>query len=59
MKQIKFKDFEGEVFGGILLDNRDIICGCCGGVFPADEDEVEIVEEFEYWVNISEEIIGE
>lgn len=37
-KQIMFKDLDGEdKHGGILLDNEDVICGCCGGIFEADE----------------------
>ena len=56
-KQIRFyvsdSDFE---HGGILLDNGDVICGCCGGLIE-DGDYV-ILEEYENWINLDEEIIG-
>ena len=58
-RQVIFKDEKGTIFGGIYVefdDERYIICGCCGGVF--DADEVEIVKTFEDWVNIEEEIRG-
>ena len=57
-KQVKFKDEEGNILGGILVDNKYIICGCCGGVLEVEE--VEILERYNYWVNISYEImVGE
>lgn len=38
MKQVKFLDTDNNVIhGGLLTDNGDIICGCCGGLIPADE----------------------
>lgn len=35
MKQVKFIELEEpkNFVGGILLDNGDVICGCCGGLF--------------------------
>jgi len=61
IKQCKFIDDDGEVCGGILcdFDNGDkyIICGCCGGIF--DPNEVEVLEIYDYWVSLSDEIIGE
>lgn len=62
MKQCKIFDMDnGEYQGGILLDDGSVICGCCGGILPADEqDETWRLEEiYKDWVNISEEIIGE
>ncbi len=62
MKQIKWFDKENElVHGGILLDNGDIICACCGGLIPVDEQlgEVEILDIYDFWVDFSDEIIGE
>lgn len=39
MKLIKFKDLDNfETHGGILLDNGDVVCGCCGGLLTADEE---------------------
>lgn len=59
--QVKFRVNEEEdedvVLGGIYVENGDeqyIICGCCGSVF--DADEVCIVEKYEDWFDLSEEI---
>ena len=64
MKQVKFKDFDGIEFGGIQLDNGDVICGCCGGLFTADEigpledgNEIEIVETYNEWLSLTSAII--
>lgn len=61
MKQVKFIELEEpkNFVGGILLDNGDVICGCCGGLFKNDDrgETWDIVEEFDYWVSFSEEII--
>lgn len=62
VRQIKFRDINGDGFGilgGIQLDNGDIICGCCGGIFEADDPDIEIIEVFDSWVSISDEIMGE
>lgn len=65
MKQVMFYDKVNKVkHGGILTDQGDIICGCCGGLIPADEiggennDHV-ILEVFDFWVNLDEEICGD
>lgn len=55
MKQIKFRDDEA-IFGGILTDDNTIICGCCGGTF--EKNEVEILEIYDSWIDLSSEIIG-
>ncbi len=58
VKQVSFLPLgEEAVLGGIMIhegENVRIICGCCGGVYEAED--VEIYEEFEDWVNIDEEI---
>lgn len=64
MKQIKFYDvFEGvpSIHGGILLDDGDVICGCCGGLLEAEEkDDVWfIIEEYKDWMNLDEAICGD
>lgn len=64
MKQVMFYDkANDEKHGGILLDNGDIICGCCGGIIPNDEigeeHDHEIIKVFESWVNLDEEICGD
>lgn len=46
MKQIIFCDIENKVeHGGILLDDGDVVCGCCGGLIPQDEIENACDEE--------------
>ena len=60
IKQVRFRDRFGDaIFGGIQLDNGDIICGCCGGLFEADDPDIEVIKTYDEWVNISDEIIGE
>ena len=54
-KMIKF-EVDEEVFGGILVDGKYVICGCCGSVFEADE--VTILKEMS-WIDISESILGD
>ena len=61
MKQIKFYDIENDiVHGGILTDDGNVICACCGGVIPSDEmDTIEIMRVYDTWVDFSEFIIDE
>ena len=62
IKQIKFIDNENDVIhGGIRLDDGDVICGCCGGLIEADyfAEACEVLEEYDAWVNLDEEIIGD
>ena len=65
-KQVQFKDPEGQILGGIALyeeqtdgvmDLRQVICGCCGCTF--DPDEIEIIQVYGNWINLSDEIIGD
>ena len=59
--QIRFKDLEdGSINGGIVVDDGSkpyVICGCCGSVF--DLDEVEVLDEYDDWNSLSDEITGE
>lgn len=61
-KQVKIKELESNVeVGGIMLDNGDVICGCCGNIFPIDEkgETWELIEDYgDCWVDLSAEIIG-
>lgn len=61
-KQVKIKELESNVeVGGIMLDNGDVICGCCGSIFPIDEkgETWELIEDYgDCWVDLSAEIIG-
>jgi hypothetical protein len=70
--QVKF--FDGQFFDSeywlIGIGYKDeIICGCCGSVFPidqiyevADEADTEIVDPiqpYKHWIDFSEDIRGE
>ena len=56
---VKFKDLENNtILGGILTDEGNIICGCCGGLIERDDLQFEIVEILP-WIDISNEILGE
>ena len=65
MKQVMSYDKANDMMhGGILTDDGDIICGCCGGLIPADEiggedNDTEIVKVYDFWVNLDEEICGD
>lgn len=55
MKQILFQDKEsGLNHVGILMDDGDVICGCCGGLVPADEvnEMVTIIEIYDKWISL-------
>lgn len=62
-KQIMFMDLkEDKHHGGIQLDNGDVICGCCGGLFKANErgSAWELMKSFDdFWVPLDEEICGD
>ena len=58
MKQIKFHEVGEDIeIGGILLDDGNIVCGCCGSLF--EPEDVEIIKEYENWIDLSEEIKGD
>ncbi len=62
MKQIMFKDIENEsIHGGILLDNGDVICGCCGGLLKADEinQTWSNINTYDEWIDLDETICGD
>lgn len=62
-KQVKFQDtIYGKVFGGIMLEDGNIICGCCGDVISPtllDGSVYRVLEVYSEWVDLCEEIIGE
>ena len=62
-EQIKFRDTENDaILGGILIDDRYIICGCCGGIIDLNEEDcsAEILEHYPFnWIDISDAIVGE
>ena len=61
-KQVKFFDREDQVIhGGILIDDETLICGCCGGTYDKDDWAdmgIYILEEYDCWVSLEEEIMG-
>lgn len=60
VKQVLFFDNDNKAYeGGILLEDGRIICGCCGGIIEADDENFKIIKIFDNWVNISEEIYGD
>lgn len=59
MQMVKFKDLESNtILGGILTDEGNIICGCCGSLIEKDDVNFEIIENLS-WIDISNEILGE
>lgn len=61
--QVKFKIVDEKydiAYGGIYVkdtDNEYVICGCCGHVFFLDE--IEIIERYEDWIDLTNEIVGD
>lgn len=60
-KQVTFLDMEDEPYtkyGGIMLDNGDVICGCCGGLYEAAQHNKtwKLLKEFG-WYNLDNEIL--
>ena len=57
MKQIKFHEIGEDIeIGGILLDDGNIVCGCCGCLLK--QKYVESIKEYDNWVDLSEESKG-
>lgn len=65
IRQVKIRDNSCDTdFGGIMLDNGDIICGCCGSLIPHDElnnldYDFTLIKIYDNWMNISNEILGD
>ncbi len=60
IKQVEFWDKDNKRWkGGIMVDNRYIICGCCGSVFECSDLKKEEIQPYNVWVDISDEIIGD
>ena len=59
-KQIKFVDLENNsTHGGILLDDGNVVCGCCGGIFEGTEEGTtwKAIEVYDQWMSLDEAII--
>ena len=57
-----FLDIENNfIHGGILTEDGDVICGCCGGTQEADDKGItwKILEVYDNRVNIDEAICGD
>lgn len=52
---------EGKTYGGIAWIDCErldyVICGCCGAIFNAED--VEIVERYTDWMDLTQAIVGE
>lgn len=64
--QVKFWDGEEKQYVGGIAYQDEIICGCCGSIFEildiydnAQDDGMTAIIEYDYWGNISDEIIGD
>ena len=62
LKQIKYRDLDNDtVHGGIMLDNGNVICACCGCLISkdrfTDKESYELIETYKDWVDFSESII--
>ena len=56
-QQVIFWDTTGgNSFGGILVDNEYIICGCCGSVFDLTEDNTLQYTISGTWTDFSDSI---
>ena len=57
-RQVRWIDFDGDVFYGIQFGDK-IICSCCGGIFLIDELNELAREAFSTnWVEIGEDWIS-
>ena len=64
--QVMYWDADGDHWVGGIAYGTEIICGCCGGIINIDEvyefapeEVINPIVIFNYWVDLSEEIIGE
>lgn len=60
IRQIRFYDTENKTeLGGFLVDNKYIVCGCCGTVLGENgDDDYPILEIYPGWTDLSDCIIG-
>lgn len=58
-EQIIFK-YDGTIglLGGILIDRKTVICGCCGEIIDINDKKIKIIKHLK-WISISNEIIGD
>lgn len=57
-RQVIFRDrFEDDIHAGILLDDGNIICGCCGGLM--EPEDFTLLHIYDFWVNLEADIVGD
>lgn len=57
-RQVIFRDrFNDDIHAGILLDDGNIICGCCGSLIEPEDRN--ILRIYDSWVNLEADIAGE
>lgn len=57
-RQVIFKDrFKGDIHAGILLDDGNIICGCCGGLI--ESEDFTLLHIYDSWINLEIDITGD
>lgn len=57
-RQVIFRDkFEDDIHAGILLDDGNIICGCCGGLM--EPEDFTLLRIYDFWANLETNIAGE
>ena len=52
-QQVKFR--ENAIHGCIMVDNKTIICACCGG--NLEVEDVTILEIYDDWIDFTEFIL--
>ena len=60
VKQVHFVDLENDcTHAGILLDSGDVICGCCGGLFEADDrgEQWDVLNVLDDWQDLTVAIL--
>lgn len=51
-KQCIFVDDFKNVHSGILMDDGNMLCGCCGGTIEAED--FRLLKVYDYWVSLDE-----
>ena len=63
--QVLFYDVDADHYQGGIAYDDEVICGCCGGIFPIAElyeyapKGVEPIKVFKYWVDLTDDIVGD
>ena len=58
-KQVKFRPLgeEAILYGIWNTKAKEVICGCCGGVY--NHEEIELIKVYNDWIDISNVIAGD